>query len=116
MENSLILIIVILPLIGALLNGLVAAINGYRKKEIWGEKTAGIMERLKRESELYFQDLFTDHRTLSEFIVTFLALLELVHTGLVRIYQPEAHKEIRIEAKFKEQEDNDHESITQANH
>ncbi len=43
MENSLILIIVILPLIGAFLNGSVAAINAYRKKEIWGEKLAGII-------------------------------------------------------------------------
>ena len=43
MENSLIFVIVILPLIGAALNGAVAAINGYRKKEIWGEKFAGIL-------------------------------------------------------------------------
>jgi len=43
MENSLIFVIVILPLIGAALNGSVAAINAYRKKEIWGEKFAGIL-------------------------------------------------------------------------
>jgi NADH-quinone oxidoreductase subunit L len=43
MENSLILIIIILPLIGAALNGTVAVINAYRKKEIWGEKVAGIL-------------------------------------------------------------------------
>ncbi|MCI0496277.1 NADH-quinone oxidoreductase subunit L, partial [candidate division KSB1 bacterium] len=43
MENSLILIIVILPLIGAALNGTVAAVNAYRKKEIWGEKFAGYL-------------------------------------------------------------------------
>ncbi|OQX96002.1 NADH-quinone oxidoreductase subunit L [candidate division KSB1 bacterium 4572_119] len=43
MENSLILVIVILPLIGAALNGTVAATNAFRKKEIWGEKFAGIL-------------------------------------------------------------------------
>ncbi len=43
MQSSLILIIIILPLIGAFLNGVVAATNAYRKKEIWGEKLAGIL-------------------------------------------------------------------------
>ncbi len=43
MENSLIFVIVTLPLIGAALNGTVAAINAYRKKQIWGEKFAGIL-------------------------------------------------------------------------
>ena len=43
MENSLIFIIVILPLIGAVLNGTVAATNAFRKKEIWGEKFAGAL-------------------------------------------------------------------------
>jgi NADH-quinone oxidoreductase subunit L len=43
MENSLIFIIVILPLIGAALNGTVAATNAYRKKQIWGEKFAGYL-------------------------------------------------------------------------
>ncbi|NOZ60739.1 MAG: NADH-quinone oxidoreductase subunit L [Calditrichaeota bacterium] len=43
MENSLIFVIVILPLIGAALNGIVAVTNGYRKKEIWGEKFAGAL-------------------------------------------------------------------------
>jgi NADH-quinone oxidoreductase subunit L len=43
MENSLILFIVLLPLVGAALNGTVAATNAFRKKEIWGEKLAGII-------------------------------------------------------------------------
>ena len=43
MENSLILFIVLLPLVGAILNGTVAATNAFRKKEIWGEKIAGII-------------------------------------------------------------------------
>ena len=43
MENSLILVIIILPLIGAALNGTVAVTNANRKKEIWGEKIAGMI-------------------------------------------------------------------------
>ncbi len=43
MENSLILFIVLLPLVGAILNGTVAATNAFRKKEIWGEKLAGMI-------------------------------------------------------------------------
>jgi NADH-quinone oxidoreductase subunit L len=43
MENSLILFIVLLPLVGAALNGTVAATNAFRKKEIWGERIAGII-------------------------------------------------------------------------
>ncbi len=43
MENSLILIIVLLPLCGAFLNGIVATINANRNKEIWGEKFAGAL-------------------------------------------------------------------------
>ncbi len=43
MENSLIFVIIILPLLGAFLNGIVAAANAYRKKEIWDEKIAGIL-------------------------------------------------------------------------
>lgn len=43
MENSLIFVIVILPLGGAALNGIVAVINGSRQKQIWGENFAGIL-------------------------------------------------------------------------
>ena len=72
------------------------------------DKTSFIMDRLKNEATLYLQDLFDNDRTISEFIVTFLALLELVHTGLVRVFQPDLEKDIRVEARFKDQEDNDH--------
>jgi len=43
MENSLILIIILLPIIGAMLNGTVTAVNAFRKKEVWGEKFAGYL-------------------------------------------------------------------------
>jgi len=64
------------------------------------DKTSFIVDRLKNEATLYLQDLFDDDRTISEFIVTFLALLELVHTGLVRVFQPDPDKDIRLEARF----------------
>jgi segregation and condensation protein A len=72
------------------------------------DKTTYIMDQLKIRPFVYFTELFDQDRTISEFIVTFLALLELVQMGLVRILQPEPYKEIRLEAHFEEQEDNAH--------
>lgn len=73
------------------------------------DKTTSIMERLKRDGSIYFRDLFSENRTLSEFIITFLALLELVHIGLVRVFQPLPDKDIKLEALFNENEEGDHE-------
>ena len=72
------------------------------------EKTAQIMESLKRGEALYFNDLFEADRTISELIVTFLALLELVHMGVVRVFQPDPEKDIWVEAHFRDNEGYDH--------
>jgi segregation and condensation protein A len=72
------------------------------------DKTTYIMDQLKIRAFMNFSELFAQDRTISEFIVTFLALLELVQMGLVRVLQPEPYKDIRIEAHFEEQEDNAH--------
>lgn len=64
------------------------------------DKTSFIMERLKTEGSIFFRDLFAADRTISELIVTFLALLELVNTGLIRVFQHGQHKDIRLEAQF----------------
>ncbi len=64
------------------------------------DKTTFIMERLKAEGSIFFNDLFVEDRTISELIVTFLALLELVHTGLIRVFQHDLNKDIRLEAHF----------------
>lgn len=64
------------------------------------DKTTFIMERLKTEGSIFFRDLFAADRTISELIVTFLALLELVNTGLIRVFQHDLHKDIRLEAQF----------------
>ncbi len=72
------------------------------------DKTTYIMDQLKIRPFVYFTELFDQDRSISEFIVTFLALLELVQMGLVRVLQSEPYKEIRLEAHFEEQEDNAH--------
>ena len=69
------------------------------------DKTTYILERLKNEGSIYFQHLFTEDRTISEFIVTFLALLELVNVGMIRVFQPDAEKDIRLQALFGDNEE-----------
>ncbi len=69
------------------------------------DKTSYILERLKNEGSIYFRDLFTEDKTISEFIVTFLALLELVHMGMIRVFQPDPGKDIRLKALFEDNED-----------
>jgi chromatin segregation and condensation protein Rec8/ScpA/Scc1 (kleisin family) len=45
------------------------------------------------------------HFRLAEFIVTFLALLEVIHLGLVRVFQSQAGGEISLMACFDEDEE-----------
>ncbi|MBW1765579.1 MAG: segregation/condensation protein A [Deltaproteobacteria bacterium] len=80
------------------------------RTEKWSlkEKTALIMELLKSHGAIYFSELFREDRTVSEFIITFLALLELIHIGMVRVFQTAPDKDIRLEALFENKEDNDH--------
>jgi segregation and condensation protein A len=66
------------------------------------DKTTLILERLKNEGSICFRDLFTEDRTISEFIVTFLALLELVNVGMIRVFQPDPDKDIQLKALFKD--------------
>ncbi len=72
------------------------------------EKTAYILDCLKAHGTMYFQELFVEDRTLPEFIITFLALLELVHSGLLRIFQDDPGKDIQIEALFEDNGDTHH--------
>lgn len=69
------------------------------------DKATFIIERLKNDGSVSFSDLFAGDRTISEFIITFLALLELVHLGMVRLFQPDPYKDIRLEARFEDNED-----------
>jgi segregation and condensation protein A len=68
------------------------------------DKTTHILERLKNEESIFFRDLFSEDRTISEFIVTFLALLELVNVGMIRVFQPDPDKDIQLKALFKDNE------------
>jgi segregation and condensation protein A len=79
------------------------------------DKTSQILENLKNNEIIYFTDLFKEDTTISEFIITFLALLELVHMGLVRVFQPDPNEDIRLQAHFKDDEESNHGKITEVN-
>ena len=68
------------------------------------EKTELIISILRQKRELVFKELFNEDRTISEFIVTFLALLEVIHIGLVKVLQPVSQGEIRLFACFDDEE------------
>jgi segregation and condensation protein A len=70
------------------------------------DKTTFIIDRLRRSGSLHFEDLFEQDRNISEFVVTFLALLELVHLGLIRLFQRAPDKDISLEAIFDEEDRN----------
>ncbi|MBW1667849.1 MAG: segregation/condensation protein A [Deltaproteobacteria bacterium] len=69
------------------------------------EKTAYILDQLKNARIQYFEELFDKGGTLAEFIATFLALLELVQMGLVRVFQAHPEAEIRLEASLEEKDE-----------
>ena len=66
------------------------------------EKIELIITRIKESGPLFFREIFSEDRTISEFVVTFLALLELVHTGLVKVFQPTYESDIRLIPSFDE--------------
>lgn len=69
------------------------------------EKTTHILDQLKELGALCFDDLFSEDRNISDFIISFLALLELVQMGLVRIFQPHPEAPIRLEPHFEEEDE-----------
>jgi segregation and condensation protein A len=69
------------------------------------EKTEVIISVLRQKRDIFFNELFSEDRTLAEFIVTFLALLEVIHLGLVRVFQSQAGGEISLMACFDEDEE-----------
>ena len=66
------------------------------------EKTEHIIARLKEKGGMLFKELFSEDRSIGEFVVTFLALLELVHIGLVKVSQPSLESDIRLIPSFDE--------------
>jgi len=69
------------------------------------DKTTFILQQLRQKSTVFFKELFNEKQTISEFIVTFLTLLELVHIGMVRVFQPAPDSDIRLEARFTDNEE-----------
>lgn len=75
------------------------------------DKMEMIISLLKEKGPVFFGDIFSKDRILSEFVVTFLALLELVHLGLLKIFQPTQESDIQIIPSFDEEMEtggNDH--------
>jgi len=64
------------------------------------EKTEFILSILRERGPIFFHEIFREDETITEFIVTFLALLELVHMGLVKVFQPITGGEIRVSPSF----------------
>ena len=62
------------------------------------EKVNFVRERLRRDGQTSFRDLFVPGEPRSHWIVTFVALLEMVREGEVRLRQGERFGEIRVYA------------------
>lgn len=60
------------------------------------ERIAEILEQLAPGDEIAFEDLFRGAREITDVVVTFLAVLELVRLRLVRVWQAVAYGQIRI--------------------
>jgi len=72
------------------------------------EKCQLIISFLREKREMLFDEIFSQDRKIPEFIVTFLALLELVHIGLVKIFQTSYNSgDIHLVANFDADETED---------
>ena len=52
--------------------------------------------RLEQDENVDFAQLVTESGEIEMMVVTFLAILELVRTGTIRLYQPRPFAEIRL--------------------
>ena len=66
------------------------------------DKIESIISLLREKPDVFFEEIFTKNRNVSELVVTFLALLELVHMGLIKVFQPSQQSRIRLSACFDE--------------
>lgn len=66
------------------------------------EKIEAIISLLREKGVMFFSQLFQDARVIEEFIVTFLALLELVHLGIVKVFQSAPEADIQLVPSFDE--------------
>ena len=63
------------------------------------EAVMRVAERLKAEGQVRFSALFEGHRTRSQVVVTFMALLEMCKQKLIRVVQAEGDDEILVSAR-----------------
>ncbi len=70
------------------------------KAETWSvkEKIAEIKKRMERQKTVYFSELFSAKGSISELIASFLAILELVRSGFLAVYQPKPGDDIMLQA------------------
>ncbi len=66
------------------------------------DRIQAITALLKEKGVMFFREIFDEDRSITELIVTFLALLELVHMGLVKVFQPSEESDIRLTPSFEE--------------
>jgi segregation and condensation protein A len=64
------------------------------------DKIEEIISLLKEKGPVFFNEIFKKDRTIGEFVVTFLALLELTHLGLIKIFQPTEASDIQLIPSF----------------
>jgi segregation and condensation protein A len=62
------------------------------------EKMTLLLDRLRSESRIVFESLFSEVQSRMEIIVTFLAMLELVKVRAIRVFQDQPGGDILIEA------------------
>jgi segregation and condensation protein A len=62
------------------------------------EKITLLLDRLRSESRIVFESLFSEVQSRMEIIVTFLAMLELVKVRAIRVFQDQPGGDILIEA------------------
>jgi chromatin segregation and condensation protein Rec8/ScpA/Scc1 (kleisin family) len=60
------------------------------------DKMEDLRNTIKLESTVLFEDLFTEVSSHSEFILTFLAILELVKTAVIGAFQDIPYASIRL--------------------
>ncbi|MDY7231082.1 segregation and condensation protein A [Hyalangium rubrum] len=65
-----------------------------RERLSLGEATLRVVERLRGQPQVVFENLFTEATTRQEIVITFLAILEMVKRRLIRVHQEEPLKEI----------------------
>jgi segregation and condensation protein A len=60
------------------------------------QRIAEVLEAMADGREMAFEELFRDAREISDVVITFLAILELVRLRLIRVWQVDAYGAIRI--------------------